>query len=58
MYVQDRLRETGDLVWRLLQDGAHFYVCGDAANMAGSVEQALLKVINDHQVSAITAAPF
>lgn len=35
MYVQDRLRESGELVWRLLQQGGHFYVCGDAANMAG-----------------------
>lgn len=50
MYVQDRLRESGGLVWRLLQRGAHFYVCGDAAHMAGSVEEALLEIIAQHQV--------
>ena len=50
VYVQDRLRENGQLVWKLLQDGAHFYVCGDAAHMAGSVEQALLQIIQEHQV--------
>lgn len=51
VYVQDRLRESGGLVWKLLQQGAHFYVCGDAAHMAGSVEQALLSIIHQHQVS-------
>ena len=51
VYVQDRLRESGDLVWKLLQEGGHFYVCGDAAHMAGSVEQALLSIIRQHQVS-------
>ncbi|KAL0048513.1 hypothetical protein WJX82_004898 [Trebouxia sp. C0006] len=49
VYVQDRLRESGKLVWQLLQEGAHFYVCGDAAHMAGSVEQALLHIIQHHQ---------
>lgn len=49
VYVQDRLRESGKLVWQLLQEGAHLYVCGDAAHMAGSVEQALLYIIQHHQ---------
>lgn len=46
MYVQDRLAESADLVWRLLQQGAHFYVCGDAGSMAGAVEAALLRIID------------
>lgn len=50
VYVQDRLRENGELVWKLLQGGGHFYVCGDAAHMAGSVEQALLHIIDEQQV--------
>lgn len=50
MYVQDRLKETGTQVWQLLQAGAHFYVCGDAAHMATAVEEALLDVIAEHQV--------
>ncbi|KAK9785250.1 hypothetical protein WJX73_004727 [Symbiochloris irregularis] len=49
VYVQQRLREAGAQVWALLQRGAHFYVCGDAASMAGSVEQALLDIISQHQ---------
>ena len=50
MYVQDRLRETGDSVWQLLEIGAHIYVCGDAAGMAPAVEEALLVIIEAHQV--------
>ena len=45
MYVQDRIQESGELIWKLLEQGAHFYVCGDAAHMAGSVEKALLGII-------------
>ena len=55
--MQDRLRESGQLVWQLLQQGAHFYVCGDAAHMAGSVEQALLHIIQQHQVGLATLLP-
>lgn len=50
VYVQDRLRESGQLVWRLLAAGAHFYVCGDAAHMAGAVEAALLSIVEVAQV--------
>ena len=45
VYVQDRLAESAELIWRLLQNGAHFYVCGDAGSMAGAVEAALLRII-------------
>ena len=45
VYVQDRLREAGARVWRLLQGGAHFYVCGDAGSMAPAVQDALLDVM-------------
>lgn len=37
MYVQDRIREGKTSVWNLLQAGAHVYVCGDAATMAGAL---------------------
>ena len=50
VYVQDRLRETGSQVWELLQQGGHFYICGDAANMATAVEEALLDIIAQAQV--------
>ncbi|MFE3033833.1 molybdopterin-dependent oxidoreductase [Streptomyces canus] len=41
VYVQDRMREHGPLLWAWLQEGAHFYVCGDASRMAKDVDRAL-----------------
>ena len=38
VYVQDRMREAGADLWRWLQEGAHFYVCGDASRMAKDVD--------------------
>ncbi|MDC9582630.1 NADPH-dependent assimilatory sulfite reductase flavoprotein subunit [Xenorhabdus sp. PR6a] len=46
VYVQDKLREQGEEVWRWIQDGAHLYVCGNANRMARDVEQALLDIIS------------
>lgn len=48
VYVQDRMREHGAKLWAWLQDGAHFYVCGDAARMAKDVEQALRDIAVTH----------
>lgn len=56
VYVQQRLRESGDLVWELLQRGGHFYVCGDANSMAGSVQAALLDIIEARQQQGRDAA--
>ena len=48
VYVQHRMTDYGADVWRWLQDGAHFYVCGDAARMAKDVDDALTAVIREH----------
>jgi sulfite reductase (NADPH) flavoprotein alpha-component len=45
VYVQDRMRERGDELFRWLDDGAYFYVCGDAAQMAKDVDTALHDVV-------------
>ncbi|HFB1747022.1 TPA: sulfite reductase subunit alpha [Neisseria gonorrhoeae] len=45
IYVQDKIREQAEGLWQWLQEGAHIYVCGDAAKMAKEVEAALLDVI-------------
>ncbi len=44
VYVQDRMIENAVDLWRWLQDGAHFYVCGDATRMARDVDAALRRI--------------
>jgi NADPH-dependent sulfite reductase flavoprotein alpha-component len=48
VYVQHKMLDYGADVWRWLEDGAHFYVCGDAARMAKDVDEALTVVIRQH----------
>ncbi|WP_455921319.1 molybdopterin-dependent oxidoreductase [Pseudomonas putida] len=48
IYVQQRLLEQGALLWSWLEQGAHFYVCGDASRMAKDVDTALKAVIAEH----------
>ncbi|MFI8232952.1 molybdopterin-dependent oxidoreductase [Streptomyces sp. NPDC085900] len=48
VYVQDRMREHGPLLWSWLRDGAHFYVCGDASRMAKDVDRALRDIAQVH----------
>jgi sulfite reductase alpha subunit-like flavoprotein len=46
-YVQDRIREQGALVWRLLTAGAYVYVCGSQP-MRDAVRAAFIDVIAEH----------
>ncbi len=48
VYVQDRMRERGGELWSWLEQGAHFYVCGDAKRMARDVERALVDIVVEH----------
>jgi sulfite reductase (NADPH) flavoprotein alpha-component len=48
IYVQDRLRQQGAQVWQWLQEGGHFYVCGDASRMAKDVDTVLRQVVAEH----------
>ncbi len=48
VYVQDRMREHGPELWHWLQEGAHFYVCGDASRMAKDVDRALRDIAVAH----------
>ena len=45
VYVQHRMLEHAAELWRWLQDGAHFYVCGDAKRMATDVDNTLKKIV-------------
>lgn len=45
VYVQTRMLEQGEELWRWLQSGAHVYVCGDARRMAVDVDKALRRIV-------------
>ncbi|WP_282167019.1 assimilatory sulfite reductase (NADPH) flavoprotein subunit [Shewanella japonica] len=48
VYVQHRIAEQGETLWNWLQNGAHFYICGDAERMAKDVHQALINLAIEH----------
>lgn len=45
IYVQDRMLEAADELYAWLEEGASFYVCGDAKRMAKDVDTALHQII-------------
>lgn len=45
VYVQDRMRENSAELFAWLEQGANFYVCGDASRMATDVDVALHDII-------------
>jgi sulfite reductase (NADPH) flavoprotein alpha-component len=45
LYVQHRMIEHAAELWKWLEAGAHFYVCGDAKRMAADVDQTLRAVV-------------
>lgn len=47
VYVQHRILESAPELWRWLDAGAHFYVCGDARRMAQDVDQALACIVRE-----------
>jgi sulfite reductase (NADPH) flavoprotein alpha-component len=55
IYVQTRMMEKAKELWNWLEQGAHFYVCGDASRMAKEVDKALheiVKIAGDHSEEA------
>jgi sulfite reductase (NADPH) flavoprotein alpha-component len=48
-YVQTKMLESADEIWKWIDnEGAHFFVCGDARRMAKDVDAALRKIIQEH----------
>jgi sulfite reductase (NADPH) flavoprotein alpha-component len=45
VYVQTRMLEQADELWKWLNEGAHFYVCGDAKRMATDVDHTLQRIV-------------
>jgi sulfite reductase (NADPH) flavoprotein alpha-component len=56
IYVQNRMLEQGKELWNWLQNGAYFYVCGDAKHMAKDVHQALIDIAQKHGALSHAAA--
>jgi sulfite reductase (NADPH) flavoprotein alpha-component len=48
LYVQHLMLQQGAELWKWLQQGAAFYVCGDASRMAKDVDKALHQVAETH----------
>ena len=47
VYVQHKMLEKKAELWSWLQDGAVFYVCGDASRMAKDVDNALRTIAQE-----------
>lgn len=45
VYVQHKLLMQAQEIWRWLQEGAYFYLCGDAKQMSKDVEKTLEQII-------------
>ncbi|MFD2255566.1 sulfite reductase subunit alpha [Luteolibacter algae] len=48
IYVQNLMIKEGAELWKWFQEGASFYVCGDASRMAKDVDAALLSIAKEH----------
>ncbi len=48
IYVQNRMLDAAAELWQWLEEGAHFFVCGDASRMAKDVDAVLHQVIATH----------
>ncbi|WP_395609183.1 PepSY domain-containing protein [Pseudomonas sp. B22129] len=53
IYVQDRLRESADVLRKWLADGAAIYVCGSLQGMATGVDQALHDILGGEAVERL-----
>ncbi|MGB3123230.1 MAG: sulfite reductase flavoprotein subunit alpha [Pseudomonas sp.] len=53
IYVQDRLRESADVLRKWLAEGAAIYVCGSLQGMATGVDQALHDILGSEAVERL-----
>ncbi|CAB44769.1 NADPH-cytochrome p450 reductase [Schizosaccharomyces pombe] len=55
IYVQHRLLEHSDTIAKLVEEGAAFYICGDADHMAKDVVNALASILTTVDVDGMKA---
>jgi sulfite reductase (NADPH) flavoprotein alpha-component len=48
VYVQHKMKEHSKEIFQMLENGAYFYVCGDARRMAKDVDEVLRAIIEEH----------
>ena len=48
IYVQHKMAEKSEELWKWIDSGSYFYVCGDAECMAKDVEAQLLEIFQKH----------
>lgn len=53
IYVQDRLRESAEVLRKWLSEGAAIYVCGSLQGMAAGVDQALVDILGSDAVERL-----
>lgn len=59
IYVQHRMLEKGAELWKWIEGGAYFYVCGDAKRMAKDVDVALQQIVaQEGKMSETEAADY
>ncbi len=56
IYVQDRMTGAAGEIWKWLEEGAYFYVCGDAKRMAKDVDAALRQIVHQQGDLAVEEA--
>lgn len=47
IYVQHRMQENAAEIWKWLEEGAEFFVCGDAKRMAKDVDATLRQIVQE-----------
>lgn len=57
-YVQHLMQKQKQRLWQLFSEGAYFYVCGDAKNMARDVNKTLTDIATEFAPDEKTANGF
>jgi len=58
-YVTHLIKRDSNLIWTLIKEGGHIYVCGDAKNMARSVNELIISICrNEGNMAQSDAAAY